>query len=264
MENFEQLKRNMMWAFENRPEIPQEIFQLIQKMFLQLEEKYNSMKCNNSSIREYMQGNLDELIAKLEGKVGNSRKDEQFNDIKFVLERVRQNIEEKLDDEEQMRKDNQTQSQINEIGNNGNNIRISINTIYLIEESLRDVQSRQNKILHARGTLKDKQIEDINDEVIHFIAQLRNKNENEIHTAYKKDCIELRKELLEIYQEYIMQREHGKEDQKQNISSSFKKSLSVEISLEEQKAFSEDVLEELLNYDENELESNSLPSDLLK
>jgi len=241
MENFEQLKRQMMWSFENKPEIPAEILQVIQKMFNQLEEKYKDMRCNSSTIQEYMRGKLDELVVTLEGQVGTKRKDERFEDIQGVLVGVEQDIEERLTDEEQKIRDNKRQYQISEIGNNGNDIRTSINTVYIIEDTLRDVQSRQNRILQARGLLSERQIQEVNQEVTSFISQLRNRSEEKIHLAYKEDDIQLRQELLEIYQNYALEREeeqHTKEVETRK--NEFRKGLTEGApSLEEQKSNSE-------------------------
>lgn len=233
MDNFEtfiQLKERTMSIFEYKEEIPVEVHKTIQEMFNSLEKKYKEMECYTPNIQEYMHGNLEELMARLNSEIGNRRKDEQYDDIQVFLRAIERKLEEKLDSEEQKRRDNEDKENIGEIANDApNNIRITLNTMDLIEEYLRDVQSRQNRILYARGLYSQSQIEDINDEIRYFIMHLRNRNEEKIHEAYQSDNAQLREEILQAFEEYTIQR--GEEPNKKE---SFKDSLFAGISLEEQ------------------------------
>ena len=206
MESFKQLKRNMMWAFENRKDIPQDVTGQIQNMFNSLEEKYREKGCYSDSIEQYMHKNIQELVDRLERGIGDKRKDKQYEDIQAFLLEVERDAEQKLDCEEQKIKNAERQWKISEIGNNGpNNIGITLNSMDQIVDSLRDVQSRQNKILNDRGLYGNSQIEEMNDEMQNFIMQLRNKNEEEIHQAFIGDNAELRNELLQAYEQYTAQ-----------------------------------------------------------
>ena len=203
MESFKQLKRNMMWAFENRKDIPQDVTGQIQNMFNSLEEKYREKGCYSDSIEQYMQQNIEELVDRLERGIGDKRKDKQYEDIQAFLLEVERDAEQKLEGEEKKIKNAERQRKISEIGNNTpNNIGITLNSMDQIIDSLKDVQSKQNKILTDRGLYGNSKIEEMNDEMQNFIMQLRSTNEEEIHQAFIGDNAELRKELLQAYEQY--------------------------------------------------------------
>lgn len=203
MESFKQLKRNMMWAFENRKDIPQDVTGQIQNMFNSLEEKYREKGCYSDSIEQYMQQNIEELVDRLERGIGDKRKDKQYEDIQAFLLEVERDAEQKLEGEEKKIKNAERQWKISEIGNNTpNNIGITLNSMDQIIDSLKDVQSKQNKILTDRGLYGNSKIEEMNDEMQNFIMQLRSTNEEEIHQAFIGDNAELRKELLQAYEQY--------------------------------------------------------------
>lgn len=199
MENLEQLQRNMMWIFENKQEIPLEVLQVAQGMFNGLEEKYEQLGCNNEEIQQYMQNNLDGLIDGLQAGIGNRRKDEQFEEIQNFLSYANK----KASQEEIPEK-------IGEISSNqAKNIRVTLNTIDKIEESLKNIQAKQNKILYEKRKFTGEQINKINEEALKCIADLRNQNENKVYNCFQVDNVELRNELLQAYEEYTGQRKEG-------------------------------------------------------
>lgn len=231
MENFEELRRNMNKILENRRGLPEEVIRRIKEMFDRLEEKYREMGCFSGTIQQYMQGNLDELILRLQKGIGTGRKEQQFEDVQAFLSGVERDIEQKLDSEEQKQKDAERREQIQEIGNDKpNNIRVTLNSMDEIVLALQDVQSRQRRLLASRGT-SDRQVYEVDDEVQYFIRQLRSRDEEGIHAAFQQDSAELDYELLQAYEYYVEQRETA-EKPKQDI---FRESLSAGISLEQQR-----------------------------
>ena len=221
-----------------------------------VEESYKELGCHNSTIETYMQGNLMELMATLQGRIANARKDDQYYQIEAILYQVKRDIEENLDDEEQSRRDNEIKYGIEETSSNQTNYQTTMRIINEVEDALRDVQSRQNRLLSTRG-YNDIQIGDINYEMVIAIRQMLERGEESIADALKGDDAELKKQLLEKYEKYISERQENSQTKEAN----FRESLDVGISLEEQK---ENVLqfqksEETKREDDKNLHSQSLP-----
>ena len=192
MEKFNQLKRDMMWAFENKQEIPESTQQVIQEMFDGLQYQYAQMGCSNSEIKEVIYQNIDNLIQNLETGIGNERKDEQFKKLQAVWKNMNtcQNYEE-------------TKYKINELSSNQpDNIRITLNTIDQIEKSLKDTQAKQNNILYKNKIFSKQEIENMNSEALKVISKLRNKNEKNVYNSFKLDNEELNNELLQAFDKY--------------------------------------------------------------
>ena len=233
VESFEELRRKMMWIFEDKGEIPSEVQQTIQQMFNKLAEKYREIGCYSSTIREYIEGSIDELMPRLQVVVGERRKEEQFEGIQSFLSGVQSELEEKINGEEQKRRDNKNRERIGEIANDSpSNIRTTLNTVDLVEEALKDVKLAQNRALAARGLYSDRQIYDIDDEITSFIMKLRSASEGEIHEGYQADNSQLREELLQAFEEYVEERG----DEEPDKAKKFKDELSQGMpSLEEQK-----------------------------
>lgn len=241
-ENFQHLRKKVLWIFENKKEIPTEVEQTIQEMFNKLKEKYQNSGCYTSTIQEYMQGNLDELLGRLQRHVGNRRKDEQYEDIQDLLLTIERELEDELDNEEQKRRDMQNRDKIGKIGNDApNNIRISLNTVDLVEESLRDIQLRQLKILDAKGA-NHNLIQEVNDEIRGFIMRLRSQKEEEIHNEYQVDDSQLRQEILQAFEEYVIERD--KEKDEPSKAEEFRTELFAGISLEQQSVNAQQFLKE--------------------
>lgn len=230
MESYDNLRKNMINILENSEGIPSEVMQLIIKIFESIEEKYKEMGCHNSSIESYLQGNLGELIATLRGRLGNEIKEGQYYQIESILAEVRRDLEEKLDDEEQKRRDNKIQDNIGEFSNGGDNNRRTVRIVSEIEDALKDAQSMQNRLLSVRG-YSDRKIEEINYEVTHFIRQQLQRGEENILEALKGDEGELKKQLLAAYEAYIHERQENNKSQEE----SFRESLDARISLDEQR-----------------------------
>ena len=223
-DNFEQLRNEMRTIFERKEGIPEDVKRIIQQMFNKLEQEYKKRGCYSTNIKEYIDGNLSELMAHLKSGIGNRRKEEQMEDIQIFLHGVQKGIEENLDSEEQKREDDNNKKRIGEISNNSpSNIRKTLNTMDLIEEYLRDIQSAQNRMLYSRKQYSDRQISELNDQMKYFIKKLRSDNENNIHNGFQKDNQQLRQELLRAFEEYI-DRRGEKEHTEQN---DFRKSLDV-------------------------------------
>lgn len=227
-DNFEQLRNEMRTIFERKEGIPEDVKRIIQQMFNKLEQEYKKRGCYSTNIKEYIDGNLSELMAHLKSGIGNRRKEEQMEDIQIFLHGVQKGIEENLDSEEQKREDDNNKKRIGEISNNSpSNIRKTLNTMDLIEEYLRDIQSAQNRMLYSRKQYSDRQISELNDQMKYFIKKLRSDNENNIHNGFQKDNKQLRQELLEKFEEYLEQRgekEHSEKD-------SFRQTLDVKAQL---------------------------------
>ena len=241
-ENFQQLRRKVLWMFENKNEIPTEVEQTIQEMFNKLKAKYQDMGCYTSNIQEYMQGNLDELLARLQRHVGNRRKDKQYEDIQDFLLTIESKLEDELDNEEQKRRDIQNRDRIGKIGKDAPaNIRTSLNTVDLIEDSLRDIQSRQLRNLGAREENYDR-IQMVEDEIRGFIRRLRNQKEEEIHNEYQVDDSQLRQEILQAFEEYVIERD--KEKDEPSKADEFRAELFAGISLEQQSINAQQFLKE--------------------
>ena len=76
-EKMEELKIAMMRKVIYREGMPAEIYGIVKEAFEGVLNRYNNMACNNLSIQEYMQGNLEYIkfyINVLWGKVIKYRK----------------------------------------------------------------------------------------------------------------------------------------------------------------------------------------------
>lgn len=260
MESYDNLRRSMIMLIENRDAIPGDVMQLVIKIFDKAEEMYKELGCHNSAIETYMQGNLSNLIAMLQGRIGSKIKEGQYYQVETILSEVQRNLEETLDDEEQKRRDNKVQYSIEGNSEGANNNIITARIAGEIEDALKDVQSRQNQLLSVRG-YNDAQIEDINYEMTTFIRQLIEREEENILIALQSDDAELKKQLLTRYETYICERNESNKPKE----TTFRESLDAGISLEEQRnnalKFQEETIDR--NANDKRMEGPSL-ADLFK
>lgn len=232
MNNFEELKRSMMSKILNREEMPEDVIKAVRGAFDNISEIYAEYGCNNSTIAEYMDGELKEVEKYLDSNVGEGRRDDQLDQLRTVLHRMERRLEETVDGEEKQKDEEKDRDELSQIGNN--NVRLTQRVLDVVSEALMNVRSRQNKILDARGYSGDR-IMQIQEEVTAFIKSFENRNGESICEMFKQDEQGLRKELLSEYEEYLTQN-------KSDASKKFRDSMNAGISLEDQHKAATDFL----------------------
>ena len=240
IEKIEELKRSMMKKVSNREPIPGEVIQTIQKAFSDLLNIYRDLHCDNLAIQQYIEESLGQAIAEVTKNVGEDRKETQLKQIQQICTKIEKELE---DAEIQLNKTKMEEEQKQEIlqiesGEQHTTTRI----IGMVENFLRNVQSKQNRILNSHGITMDK-IESVQKEAQEFIRYFVSRNEGEIYGILEKDNNFLKEQLLEEYEEYRLQNrqnEAGDEEEKSKKSKreEFVDGLDGKISLEEQRDFS--------------------------
>lgn len=122
----------------------------------------------------------------------------------------------------------------------------------LLEDSLKNVQFTQNRILSAQG-YEDDRIETIFQNIKVFIMNFLKENQEKVNELLEKDTDFFKEKLLEEYEEYQY-------NNKKSKKSDFRDRIDGNLSLESQKNFSE----EFIKREKEENNLMSLPDDLLK
>lgn len=250
MQNLEEFKKAIMSKGFYREGIPQEVMQIIEKALIGLVNQYKIYHCDYLFIQEYAEGELKLLESQIMKQLGEERKDDLleqvmilFNEIEMEKESDKQNLEETMVEEKNKNK-------ILNIKIENQNFTERI--MGLLEDSLKNVQFTQNRILSAQG-YKDDRIETIFQNIKVFIMNFLKENQEKVNELLEKDTDFFKEKLLEEYEEYQY-------NNKKSKKSDFRDRIDGNLSLESQKNFSEE-------FKKREKEENnlmSLPDDLLK
>ena len=227
------MKRKMISNISNKEDIPEETIAIIKNAFDGLEQIYEEMNCNNQSIQEYLRGSFEQVKSYVTKEIGENRKDKQFEQVQYMLKEIERNVLEGIEEEQRPRTEENISRLENESSKNTTRI------LEYIEDALRDVQSRQNSILNARG-YSEEQIYEIQAQAKRFILQFQNRNDERIYETLGQDDNKFKKQFLDEYELFVQQYEKTKT--KEN---SFKEGIANyegKQSLEEQRKFSEEIM----------------------
>lgn len=238
MERIEELKKEMMARTFYREGMPEEVIKVVQEAFDGIKNQYKELHCNNSSIQEYIEGNLAYVKSYLETTLGEERKERQMEQVQLVTMRMKKELEDvDISLEDKKRKQENHKRGISEIGTDDKRITVKITGV--MQEYLKNVQSAQNRILGANGFSMDR-IEFIQQNIHGFIRYFINKNEKRIGKILEEDSNSLKEQLLNEYEQFLLQ--SGKEEKLETTNKSrreeFVEGLDSGISLEEQRDFS--------------------------
>ncbi len=255
MDDFEELKRSILSILANN-EIPVEVIKQIDKIQQNLMGIYDNFNANNSGIQEYTQSNFNILKFRV-NTINNIRKDEQLQELMAILRTAQNKLEENqnMQEDEKRKFDEQNKDQISQM--DMHNKKMVNYLISEIQNCIQSVKSMANRSLDVRQTDMRK-IEDINYEVRNLMSRMEVQDVEEFEQILQSDDKNLVRRLInryEQYQEYEARKNKTKRQQ-------FVEGLDVNISLEEQKNTSD----ELIRKSKGEKEKNikDLPSDLIK
>lgn len=233
IERMEELKRKMMSRVSYRDGMPKEVISVIQEAFENILNKYSELQCNNLTIQKYIEGNLSKVKSCIMENLGENRKERQMEQVQCIVRKM----ERELEDKGRQEKHKEDICKI-EPGDK----KIASRIMGIIGDSLRDVQSSQNRILDANGFSMDR-IESIGQEVQGFIRYFVTRNEGKVYEILGKDNDSLKEQLLSEYEQYLMQNKKDEKEQETEQANKsgrdkFVEGLDGGISLEEQRAFS--------------------------
>ena len=248
MDEFEELKHQLLMAIQLREEIPQDVRMMIEGIFRKIEEIYVENHCYSGSISEALNIELSGVEKFLNNNITNSRRNEQFQEMQFILGQIERTIDEeqslegKISGEElegiRQENNNRHSERFNEFGKN--TIIGTVNNILgHVEEILGDINLRQRRSLSARE-VNDDRIEEISYEVRGAIRNFLNQ-EDQMIAFFVEDDKQFRGTILEKYREYIQAAKESREKaasamQEEGISpqQTFRDSLDAGIPLDEQ------------------------------
>lgn len=253
MDEFEELKHQLLMAIQLREEIPQDVRMMIEGIFRKIEEIYVENHCYSGSISEALNIELSGVEKFLNNNITNSRRNEQFQEMQFILGQIERTIDEeqslegKISGEElegiRQENNNRHSERFNEFGKN--TIIGTVNNILgHVEEILGDINLRQRRSLSARE-VNDDRIEEISYEVRGAIRNFLNQ-EDQMIAFFVEDDKQFRGTILEKYREYIQAAKESREKAasampEEGISPQqvFRDSLNAGITLVEQAANAE-------------------------
>lgn len=93
MERLEELKREMMAKTFYREGMPEEVMKVIQEAFDGILDRYKKLDCNNLSIQEYIQGNLEYAKSCVIKNLGEKRKNSQMKQVQFIIHGMERELE---------------------------------------------------------------------------------------------------------------------------------------------------------------------------
>ena len=253
MDEFEELKHQLLMAIQLREEMPQDVRMMIEGIFRKIEEIYVENHCYSGSISEALNIELSGVEKFLNNNITNSRRNEQFQEMQFILGQIERTIDEeqslegKISGEElegiRQENNNRHSERFNEFGKN--TIIGTVNNILgHVEEILGDINLRQRRSLSARE-VNDDRIEEISYEVRGAIRNFLNQ-EDQMIAFFVEDDKQFRGTILEKYREYIQAAKESREKAasampEEGISPQqvFRDSLNAGITLVEQAANAE-------------------------
>ena len=247
MDEFEELKHQLLSAIQYRDEIPQEVIKMIEGIFEKIADIYAENHCDSTSILEAIDVELMGVKSFLETRITDDRRNNQFEEMQWILRQIEQSIEEeqsvdgKIAEEDLRNTNNNSHTKMfEEFGSDQKTIMRTVNNILgCVEDILNDINSRQRRILSARGVDGNK-IEEIIYEVKRAISNFQY-NGDQMVAFFVEDDKQFRGTILEKYREYIQAAKESREKaasamQEEGISpqQTFRDSLDAGIPLDEQ------------------------------
>lgn len=249
-EKWKELKRGILRKIQYRNAIPTEIEEEAKRYFDQIIEVYKNNQCDNETIKKYSDGNKKNFERRLKS-IEEERKSEQLGKANQAISGIRRNNlerEEELKHKEEIFKmEGKESAQVTKV-------------LEIIKDEIRDIRSRQRNILVARG-YSDDRIRQIDQKVEQAQRLLAKEKETYFLELLEKDSKTLTNQIINVYEEKIEQiTTNEKVDPKQN----FKKEIASNITLEEQKEYTEDVLEKQKQQEIKRDPAKTLPSNVLE
>lgn len=254
----EELRRKLIARILYREDKPEDIVNIIREEFKGLQDKYEELCGRNPSISEYIEGKGREVEA-YAVEQNKKKKDLQLEDINYITAVINRNADEIKDKEEEKLQDDKNRKFVENILRN--NSAVSKDFLQVFEDSLNNVRVMANRNLGYRQ-FASKRVEDINEQIKYYIRNMKSRNEIKICEAFQNSDKELVNDLLEIYDEYMKEKEKTKNTQREK----FTKTIDAGISLQEQKEKTEQILKDSEDNTEegkNNKEVQVLPTDII-
>ena len=247
-EILEETRREVLTLVEQMPSIPQGVEKAIKDAFKNLAMFYEESRCSFSSVIDYLEGNLNQILKADLKKIGDKRLDEKLGGVQNVFYSLRR----KMENEDELTKDDEQKIDI-QTGVTKQEYLINM----ALEESLKDVQSHTNRMLASRG-YTDNQIEKIYDEANYIIRRALISSEDKVTDALREDD----KALTYLIREKYIKMIRKIPQQPKSKSEEFRSSLDATDTFgqEEQKQFAEDFAKK--NKEENDSPAYKSPFDL--
>ena len=264
IERLEELKRAMIAKVFYRDAIPDEIMEVIQEAFDGILNRYKELHCDNLSIQEYIQGNLKYVKSYITNNLEEKRKESQIEQVEYIVRRMESELEDlDISLEDKRRNQEIHKEEICQI--EPEDQEVSIRILDVVEDSLKDIQSKQSVILDVNGMSMER-IEQIRQYAQEFIRNFVTRNEKRVYEILRRDNNSLKEQLVSDYEEYLLQNRNNEEKEQTNKSrrEEFVAGLNIGISLEEQRAFSGEQTKGLEQKKEEQGKQEELPGDIIK
>lgn len=249
-EKWEELKREIKREIEHRKAIPEEIEDEVNSYFDQIIEIYKNNHCDYETIEKYSEGSKKHFQGRLR-TIEKERKSEQLRNTNQAISGIQRNTQENEGQLKQKQQffnmETKESAQVTKIWDN-------------INDEIKNIRARQRSILSARG-YSDDRITQIDQKVAETQYLFRQKKETYFLALLEKDSETLTNQIIKAYEETIEQITTNEKDKsKQN----FKEQIASNISLEEQKAYTENILKRGNEQEIKRDPAKTLPSNVLE
>ncbi len=245
-----ELRRQIFTELNDMPIVPEEVENIIKDALVELSQLYENQRVSSDNIVSYIDGTFEETKANISTRSENDRRRVYWEQIENLFNKLEGKI---LNDEEL------SVSDTNGFEINDDNRGSTVNYIVdMINESLNDIQSKQRKLMEARG-FSDEQIETQNDMARVFIMSFTANKAEDIEEFYKNREKDLKDEILEKVTEFIKEMKSVEQGPEKSLIDD----LRVDgLSYEQQSANAANFAQKLKNGEQDRTEG--LPTDLLK
>ena len=158
-----ELRRQIFTKLNDMSIVPEEVESIINGALAELSQLYEEQGVSTDNILSYIDGTFNETKTNISARSENDRRGIYWEQIENWFNKLEGKI---LNDEEL------SETDTNGFEINDDNRVSTVNYIVaMINESLKDIQSRQRKLMKVRG-FSDEQIETQNDKVREFIKEI--------------------------------------------------------------------------------------------
>ena len=245
-----EVRRQIFTKLNNMPIVPEEVESIIKEAFVELSKLYENQRVSSDNIVSYIDWTFEETKANIRTSSENDRRGVYWEQIENLFNKLEGKI---LNDEEL------SVSDTNGFEINDDNRASTVNYIAeMLDERLRDIQSRQRKLMEARG-FSDEQIETQNNMVREFIMSFMAKKAEDISVLYEDREKRLMNEILEKVTEFIKKMKSVEQGPEKSLIDDLRVD---ELTYEQQSANAKELGEKQKNGG-NDI-NRGLPDDLLK
>lgn len=189
-----EVRRQIFTKLNDIPIVPKEVENIIKDAFVELSQIYEDQRVSADTIVSYIDGKFEETKANISTRSENDRRGVYWEQIENLFNKLEGKI---LNDEGFREPD------INGFEINDDNRDSTVNHIVdMVDESLDDIQTRQRKLMEARG-FSDEQIETQNDMVRVFIMRFKANKADDIAEFYKNREKNLEDDILKEVTDFI-------------------------------------------------------------